>query len=539
MTNGPLGEISTLATAQAEPARSDQVANNAGGYVFTVSEYDQLRRFLILGSEEGTYYANARDHSKLNAQVVIDMAARGDMALVDIILDVSLNGLAPRQQPSLFALAVAASSPNDALRAAALDAVPKVCRTMFFMSTFLNYAKNHRGFGRGLRRSVGRFFTDRTADNVAFQAVKYRQREGWSQRDLLRVAHPTAVTDEMNSVFRWITSGKISQNVPEIIPAFLEAQDPATTNDRIIELIGSHNLPWEAIPDDRINEPEVLTELALRMPPEAMLRQLSRFAKAGLLNPGASNEVIDAVCSRLSDHDALRSARLHPIKILLGVGAYGGGVSRDHSWMDHRFGGPEELTWPVNPRVVEALDEGFHAAFTNIEPTNKRIMVAVDVSGSMGWSPLSGSRLSAREISAAMAMATIRSEPNSWAMAFEKNFAPLNLTPSMGFTDAIRAVSNLSFGGTDCSLPMTYALENSLEVDTFIVWTDNETWAGSIHPHQALVKYRKASGIDAKLVVCAVTATEFTIADPNDPGMLDVVGFSADVPQLLSSFISS
>ena len=37
--------------------------------------------------------------------------------------------------------------------------------------------------------------------------------------------------------------------------------------------------------------------------------------------------------------------------------------------------------------------------------------------------------------------------------------------------------SSLPFGGTDCSLPMTYALANRWEVDTFIVLTDNETWA--------------------------------------------------------------
>ena len=43
-------------------------------------------------------------------------------------------------------------------------------------------------------------------------------------------------------------------------------------------------------------------------------------------------------------------------------------------------------------------------------------------------------------------------------------------------------------------------------------------------------------GINAKLVVCGVTATNFTIADPNDPGMLDVVGFDSAVPMLIDQF---
>jgi len=81
-----------------------------------------------------------------------------------------------------------------------------------------------------------------------------------------------------------------------------------------------------------------------------------------------------------------------------------------------------------------------------------------------------------------------------------------------------------------------HAAEKGLAVDTFVVYTDNETWAGNIHPHQALADYRRRSGIDAKLIVVGMTATQFSIADPSDPGMLDVVGFDAGVPSLISEF---
>jgi len=73
--------------------------------------------------------------------------------------------------------------------------------------------------------------------------------------------------------------------------------------------------------------------------------------------------------------------------------------------------------------------------------------------------------------------------------------------------------------------------------DVFVVITDNETWAGNIKPHQALAKYREATGIPAKLIVMGVTATPFTIADPNDAGMLDIAGFDSAVPALVADFI--
>jgi 60 kDa SS-A/Ro ribonucleoprotein len=87
-----------------------------------------------------------------------------------------------------------------------------------------------------------------------------------------------------------------------------------------------------------------------------------------------------------------------------------------------------------------------------------------------------------------------------------------------------------------CALPMLWATANKVKVDTFVVYTDNETWAGSIHPHQALRGYRDWSGIDARLVVVGLTATDFTIADPADPGMLDIAGFDSALPTLLTDF---
>ena len=94
----------------------------------------------------------------------------------------------------------------------------------------------------------------------------------------------------------------------------------------------------------------------------------------------------------------------------------------------------------------------------------------------------------------------------------------------------------MPMGGTDCALPMVYATEQGLGVDTFVVYTDNETWAGKIHAHQALAEYRRRSGIAAKLVVVGMTATGLSIADPWDAGMLDVVGFDGAVPSLIADF---
>ena len=118
----------------------------------------------------------------------------------------------------------------------------------------------------------------------------------------------------------------------------------------------------------------------------------------------------------------------------------------------------------------------------------------------------------------------------------QKMLSDPNETAQQAMDDAVKTVSKLPFGGTDCALPMLYAQALGREVDTFMIYTDSETWAGDIHPAQALRDYRQVSGIDARLVVVGMVSNGFSIGDPADPGMLDIVGFDTTTPQLIADF---
>lgn len=50
-------------------------------------------------------------------------------------------------------------------------------------------------------------------------------------------------------------------------------------------------------------------------------------------------------------------------------------------------------------------------------------------------------------------------------------------------------------------------------------------------------RYRDASGIPAKLIVVGMVSNGFSIADPNDGGMMDVVGFDTAAPAMMADFI--
>jgi 60 kDa SS-A/Ro ribonucleoprotein len=520
-------------TPQTEQADPRQARNNAGGFTFAIDPIAQLRRFLVLGSDGGTYYVGERELTKQNAAVVLDFARNRTAELVAEVVSISTAGRAPRQNPALFALAAAAALGDDEGRKAALDILPQVARTGTHLFIFARYAEQFRGWGRGLRRAVGSWYTDKTVDALAYQAVKYRQREGWSHRDLLRLAHPKSTDDGMRSLFDWICGRGDGAGV-RLLDGFRQAQNASAREGA--GLVADYGLSWEMLPDHALAEPVVWEALLDRgMPQTALMRQLPRLTNLGLLNPLGSRTA--TVAAQLADPERLRRGRVHPVNVLVAQRTYASG---------HGARGASE--WSPSRPVVDALDAAFYAAFGAVEPTGERLMLALDVSGSMATSPVSGLPITPREASAALALVTAATEPAYEIVGFTSGrgtrswyrepaaLTPLAISPRQRLDDAIAAVSNLPLGGTDCSLPMLHARERGLAVDAFIVYTDNETWAGRVHPHQALRDYRAASGIDAKLVVVGMTATEFSIADPSDAGMLDVAGFDSAVPALIGDF---
>ena len=101
----------------------------------------------------------------------------------------------------------------------------------------------------------------------------------------------------------------------------------------------------------------------------------------------------------------------------------------------------------------------------------------------------------------------------------------------------IEKIRAIPMGGTDCALPMVWARRNRLRVSAFVTYTDSETWAGNIHPAQALRHYRDEFVGNAKAVVVGMTSNGFTLADPNDRGMLDVAGFDTGAPAVIADFV--
>jgi 60 kDa SS-A/Ro ribonucleoprotein len=515
---------------QAIASREEEMKqNNAGGVVFAMDEWSYLDRFLILGSATPSYYATAQKMTKDAAKNVLACIKADGTKTVNRIVEISQGGRAPKNDPAVFALALCAINGDEATVKAAYDALPKVCRIGTHLFQFVSTLDELGKWNAAAKRGVAAWYTKRNEDRLAVQLLKYQSRDGWAHRDVLRLAHVKPANELQSNMFRYAVKGAEGMQqgmaVPELLVAYeMLKRDPSKKN--ALKLIGDYkDITWEMLPTELHRDRDVMSALVPNMGMTALIRKLGQLTDIGVIKPLSSD--MKNVIAKLSDAEAIKAGRVHPITILNAFNQYKQGR-----------GDKGSLTWTPVQQVLDALNDAFYDSFQYIETTGQGHLIGVDCSGSMfGARAVGANNLTAAEVAGVMALAVAKREPNYWIGGFNTRMGELKIRPSMGLDKVLDVMRCFSWGGTDCALPMLHAIEHKMDgVNKFVVITDNETWAGGTQPVQALAQYRQRYVKDAKLIVCGTSTTDFTIADPKDPGMLDIVGFDSAAPQLIQSF---
>jgi 60 kDa SS-A/Ro ribonucleoprotein len=379
---------------------------------------------------------------------------------------------------------------------------------------------------------VSSWFNERKEVTLAYQLVKYQQRDGYSQRDLLRLAHPKAETGTYNALYQWVTKGWETvgdelhpDEALRIIWAHEKAKR-AQDASAVAALIREYKLPREAVPTQHLHAVPVWEALLEDMPMEAMTRNLATMTKEGVIT--SLGKTTGLVTERLRDGERIRKAKLHPVKILAALTTYQSGHSVRGS-----------SAWSPVSSVIDALNDAFYLSFKCVEPTKKRILLAIDTSGSMHGSQVNGiPNLSLHTACGAMALTIARTEPMYHIIGVDTGVQELPISPSQRLDDVVRTLSSIGGGGTNLALPMEYALSKKLLVDAFVILSDSETWQGRGHPAQLLAEYRRTVNKEARIVNVQMTATHVTNNNPDDRLALDCVGFDTATPQIISEFLS-
>lgn len=511
--------------------------NKAGGAVFTLDDWTTLRRFLILGTTQGTYYASSEQLGS-DALKVVDRCIDADpIKFIDILVEISTSGAPLKQSPCIFSLARACAKMtgdhardtniNDPVtvgRAYALAKAPLVLRTLQHTFEFMDYSRRQRGGGRGYTAMLKRLLTERSTRDVEYQALKYRERVGWTPRDLLRYSHPKK--QEHDNLFAWLVKpesekGRVAVQESSRLAAF-EALRTNIGHDDAAKRITQEKLTHEFVPNELLNDKLIWEALLPNLPLTALVRNLRKMTQVGLLVDGS--EAVKIVREKLLNPEALRKARLHPLRVMGAMGAYGSGVSR--------YG--HGTAFIPSGAVLGILEEALELSWGSVEPLNKRVVVAIDKSGSMSQaSPMVG--LTAFHACLALATWYKRTEEQCTILLFDHTASLLNVSNKVTFSE-MKRVTNPS-ASTNLNAPLEWLAKNpSVDPELIITMTDNETWSGGTHYVEGLGRLRKKVSHPIAAAIAAVTATSSTVADPKDPHSLEIVGFDPTVPEALAGF---
>ncbi len=506
------------------PGRSDMIQGRSGGYMFEAGIWQTLRRCLLIGTAQSTYYANKRELTDDFIDTIKEAIASDPERVASEIVDAS-DGRSINNSAPILALVLLSMGNTSEAKQAFIEIFPQVVRTGSHFYEWLNYTKSMRGFGKVIKKAGKAWLSRSDVKGLAYQLLKYQQRHGFSNRDALRLFHVKPITEEHDRLYNWIVNGW--SELPESIPSEAMAQiwwyewlkrNPQSTHRAIASGRLTHEMAAPVGNMDR----QAWQLLFETMPIGAMLRNLGSLTQLEVLRVD-STENLDRLEAVLNNQDYLRKARIHPIDVLKALKTYssGGKVGRS------------QKTWTPIPRITDILEKALELSFEVVEPTNQVFLQAVDISGSMSYGVVDSVGLSCCEIATAMALVTAKAEKNYAIRGFSTKFIDLGITSRDSFGSALKKASNQNFGGTDASVAYEWAINNKFRADVICFWTDNESWAGRKHPAQALKEYRRQVNPDVKAVYVTLAPYNITLVDPKDNNSWDLAGFDPGTPRLI------
>jgi len=480
-------------------------SNPAGGYGFDEGAAGIVRRFVVLGIDNGTFYTSEHALARKTVDAIRSYANEDTDGFADLLT--YARGVAMRQRDPLAAYAVGLdavrSNPDKAAKL--YEIFNDMIRTGGDMLVFMGYTRAlGRGVGRGMRKAISRWYNRRNPQDTEFQIAKYRKRGGFAHEDVVRLAHPRPRSDYLSRVFRYITG----HGPPTPLFENIEAAKKVSTMSALEEIIKRGKLTWEMIPTDPWHKrPEFWDFMIPRLPPLAFVRHLHRFTDRCISGDHycLRAKAIDRI-SRLNRGDA----RVHPGRVF---NAYLELVKRRK----------------LDSAMATELEEAFFRGFTDMERAHSSVAVALDMSGSMRWE-------NRTHMAGALGVLLAKKFIGAHTYYFDtRAVTPDEAGVSPRELAFGRAGSPLG-GGTAVSRVIERIEADGVAADAIVIVTDEQSWYGR-HPVAAFDDYKRRINRNAKLVVLSLAADGISLTDPERSDQMTVAGWTPDAADIVARFI--
>lgn len=493
----------------ASATRSDQnhasvVPNHAGGAAFAKTDEQALVQFVMTGTFNDTYYVSGK--SQLDE--VLERASRvSDEFLAKLAIYGREKGMMKDMPALLCALLVARGSEHsDAVFKRVIDNA-KMLRN--FVQMLRSGVVGRKSLGSRAKRLVKGFIAS-LSDYALWEASVGNAP---SLVDVLKLAHPKAKDEQRNAMYAYVMGKPVGA---ELLPDFIKEYEAF--------LAGESKIAPLRAPFQKLTALPLGTEDWMRIATNArwtMTRiNLNTFARHGVFKNAT---MVSMIAERLADREQIIRARAFPYQLMSAMLNIGDEVPR---------------------AIRNALEKAMEIALENTPTIEGSLVIAVDVSGSMGAS-ISGhqsgasSKVTCLDVGALIGAALRAKNRSATILAFDYVCREVVVTHNSKVMTIAEKIKTYHGGGTNCGSVIQYLLDKNIRTDHLVLVSDNESWADGYRSDLSTLwdKYKRTMVAQARMINLDITPNEYSVNSKRQDTLM-VGGFSDDVFSVMKAFLS-
>ena len=414
--------------------------NEAGGAAYQRSPEAALALYAATGCLNGTFYSDA-------ATQLAAVLGLCEAVSPQYVAQTALCARKTAYMKDMPALLLAHLAVRDGeLLSKVFDRVIDNGRMLRnFVQIVRSGAVGRKSLGTLPKRLVQRWLENASIDAVMSAAIGEKP----SLADVIRMVHPKPKDSEREALYAWLIGKPYKEDVLPLKVRELESfkkEQGDVVPDLPFQYLTA--LPLKA---------QHWKEIAGRASWQATRMNLNAFARHGVFEDDA---LTARTAARLRNAEAIQRAKVFPYQLMTAFRASSAAIPS---------------------AIVEALQDAMEVATRNVPKVMGKVVVAVDVSGSM-QSPVTGFRKGATstvrciEVAALIAACLKRVNADARVIPFAEAVRECRLNPRDSVMTQAQQLVALLGGGTKVSAPLIELNKEGSDVDLLVLVSDNQSW---------------------------------------------------------------
>lgn len=495
------------------PVPTVNTLNRAGAPAYQFDDRNALAQLVVTSCFNNTFYAKAED--QLNE--VLELARKVDSEFVCKAAIYSRKN-ALMKDTGVVLLAVLASRDDGAryFKIAFPHIIDNVKQLCNFARVIRSGIAGRRNFGHSVRNTINEWINSQDPSRLVKGAIG---QSNPSLADVIKMVHTKPSDQRMSNVLAYLIDKKYDvDRLPDDIAYFERFKKDGGVN--------APNMPFRALTNCGLTK-DHWVQIGKDMPWNTLRMNLNMLGRNDVF---ADKTIVRQLASKLGSKEEVQKAKVFPYQIMT---AY------------------QNIDSTIPRELVDALHDALEYSTENVPEFGGDVVVAVDVSGSMG-SPITGyssahhSNTTCVDVASLFACCILRKNPNALILPFDYSVKPVKLEPRDSvLTNAARIPAH--GGGTNCTSVLEYLNRNRTKADYVIYFSDNASWAeyyanrwyggsGNASPMLEAWNKFKANNKNAKLVLVDLQAYTNTQV-PNSKDVLNVGGWNDSVFNVIHNFL--